>query len=85
MASVSKHQEQIRDEILLAIDKHPVGLVFEVGLTIMAKLAANIREAGIVSDRALIAAFIEAMDIAFTPTSFSTPVIRLHKEEEMLH
>ena len=82
---MSKHQEQIRDEILLAIDKHPVGLVFEVGLTIMAKLAANIREAGLASDRALMAAFIDAMDIAFTPTSFSTPVIRIHHEEEIRH
>ena len=82
---MSKHQEQIRDAILAAVDQHPVGLVFEVGITIMAKLAANIREAGLASDRALMAAFIDAMDVAFTPTSLSTPVIRIQRKEETWH
>lgn len=83
MAGMSGHYK-ISTAILKAVDNFPVGEVLEVMLTISARLAANIREAGLASDRALVLGFNEAVHDALSPVKERAPVIRLREEGGML-
>lgn len=79
----NKHQEVV-GLIMQAVDKYPIDVVVEAGLTIMGKLAANMREARLASECALMLAFTDAMHLAFEKADSPTPNIRLYREPETM-
>lgn len=76
--------KEVVDSLMRAVDKYPVDQVLECGLTLMGKLGANMREARIISDCALMLAFTDAMHIVFEQSDTPTPQIKLFHEKETL-
>ena len=78
---MSEHQEVV-NLLMKAVETHPIGTVLEATLTLVGKLGANMREAGLVSDRSMMLAFTDAMHLAFEPAEAPTPRIRLYRPQE---
>ena len=81
---MSEHREVV-NLLMKAVEAHSTGTVLEAALTLVGKLGANMREAGLVSDCSLMLAFTDAMHLAFEPSEAPTPHIRLYRPQETRH
>lgn len=80
---MSDHRK-IAELLTQAVDTYPVDEVLESLLTVAGKLGANMREANIISDCALMLAFTDAMRLVFDYADAPTAPIRIYRERGTL-